>query len=148
MKKTDRTKIALSLILAMIMLIGMLVPSFADTRFTDVKNNAYYFDAVEWAVDKGITNGTSETTFSPNNVCTRAQIVTFLYRFDGSTPVTASVPFEDVKPTDYYSTAVQWANEKGLTKGKTETTFGPNDPCTKAQAVVFLYRHASSPIFL
>lgn len=113
--------------------------------FTDVEPDAYYADAVAWAVKKSITTGTSATTFSPNDPCTRAQIVTFLWRAAGSPKVTASCPFTDVSVDSYYYDAVLWAVEQGITSGTSATTFGPNAACTRAQAVTFLYRYKKSP---
>lgn len=109
--------------------------------FNDVKSGDYFYDAVNWAVEKGITTGTSATTFSPNASCTRAQIVTFLWRASGSPePKTASNPFTDVAANAYYCKAVLWAVENGITTGTSATTFSPNAPCTRAQGVTFLWR--------
>ena len=109
--------------------------------FNDVKPGDYFYDAVNWAVEKGITTGTSATTFSPNASCTRAQIVTFLWRASGSPdPKTASNPFTDVAANAYYCKAVLWAVENGITTGTSATTFSPNAPCTRAQGVTFLCR--------
>ena len=117
-------------------------PEPASTRnpFTDVKSDAYYYKAVLWAVEQGITVGTTDTTFSPNATCTRAQIVTFLWRDSGSEAVQTAVPFEDVKRGMYYYNAVTWAVKNGITSGTTATTFSPNNDCTRAQIVTFLYR--------
>ena len=109
--------------------------------FNDVKSGDYFYDAVNWAVEKGITTGTSATTFSPNASCTRAQIVTFLWRASGSPePKTASNPFTDVAANAYYCKAVMWAVENGITTGTSATTFSPDAPCTRAQGVTFLWR--------
>ena len=109
--------------------------------FNDVKSGDYFYDAVNWAVEKGITTGTSATTFSPNASCTRAQIVTFLWRASGSPePKTASNPFTDVAANAYYCKAVLWAVENGITTGTSATTFSPGAPCTRAQGVTFLWR--------
>lgn len=109
--------------------------------FNDVKPGDYFYDAVNWAVEKGITTGTSATTFSPNASCTRAQIVTFLWRASGSPePNTASNPFTDVAANAYYCKAVLWAVENGITTGTSATTFSPGAPCTRAQGVTFLWR--------
>ena len=109
--------------------------------FNDVKPGDYFYDAVNWAVEKGITTGTSATTFSPNASCTRAQIVTFLWRASGSPePKTASNPFTDVAANAYYCKAVLWAVENGITTGTSATTFSPDAPCTRGQSVTFLYR--------
>lgn len=109
--------------------------------FNDVKSGDYFYDAVNWAVEKGITTGTSATTLSPNASCTRAQIVTFLWRASGSPePKTASNPFTDVAANAYYCKAVLWAVENGITTGTSATTFSPDAPCTRAQGVTFLWR--------
>jgi len=109
--------------------------------FTDVDKDAYYYDAVLWAVEKGITTGTSATTFSPDAVCTRAQIVTFLFRTTGYNKVTYNHGFEDVAADAYYISAVSWAAIFGVTNGTSETTFSPDAVCTRAQAATFLYRY-------
>ena len=116
-------------------------PASSESPFSDVKEGAYYYNAVLWAVEKGITNGTSDKTFSPDETCTRAQIVTFLWRYEEQ-PASAgtSNPFADVKPSAYFGSAVLWAVEKGITNGTSATTFDPEDTCTRAQVVTFLYR--------
>ncbi len=108
--------------------------------FSDVASSAYYYDAVLWAVEKGITSGTSATTFSPDAPCTRAQVVTFLWRYFGHLPMSGTNPFTDVKSGEYYRDAVLWALAKGVTQGETATTFGPDNTCTRGQIVTFLYR--------
>ncbi len=114
--------------------------------FTDVPTDAYFRDAVEWAVGEGITGGTSATTFSPYNVCTRAQAVTFLWRADGSPkPENSRNPFTDVKAGSYYYDAVLWAVEQGITSGTTPTTFSPDATCTRGQIVTFLYHSWGDP---
>lgn len=113
--------------------------------FTDINVGDWYYDAVAWAVDQGITVGTSTTTFSPDVSCTRAQIVTFLWRTDGSPKVTGENPFTDVKAGDYYYDAVLWAVSRGITTGTSATTFSPDTVCTRAQAVTFLHRAAGTP---
>lgn len=118
----------------------------AEGTFADVSPDAYYADAVEWAVANGITGGTTATTFSPNNPCTRAHAVTFLWRAAGEPePETTAMPFTDVAEGAYYYDAVLWAMENGITEGTTETTFSPDAPCTRAQIVTFLWRSAGSP---
>lgn len=118
----------------------------SSNPFTDVSADAYYHDAVLWAVEKGITSGTSATTFSPNTVCTRAQAVTFLWRAAGSPePGIAENPFTDVASDSYYYKAVLWAVEKGITSGTSATTFSPNVTCSRAQIVTFLWRGQQSP---
>ena len=126
----------------------ILVKPVLNNPFTDVSESAYYYDAVLWAVnhDPQITNGTSATTFSPDAPCTRGQVVTFLWRASGCpTPKSTSNPFRDVKTTDYYYTAVLWAAENGITTGTSATTFSPNDPCTRAHVVTFLWRAQKEP---
>ncbi len=108
--------------------------------FTDVPAGSYYYDAVLWAVENGITEGTSDTTFSPNMTCTRAQIVAFLWRSEKSPAAGTANPFADVKSTAYYAGAVLWAVKENITKGTTSTTFSPNADCTRAQIVTFLWR--------
>ena len=115
--------------------------------FTDVPADAYYADAVAWAVENGITNGTSATTFGPDVSCTRAQMVTFLWRAAGSPePTTANNPFTDVQSDAYYYDAVLWAVEQGITSGTSATTFSPDATVTRGQTVTFLWRQAGSPV--
>ena len=114
--------------------------------YRDVSKDSYYYDAVQWASNKGITNGVADGVFAPDWVCTRGQIVTFLWRSVGSpAPKTAKMPFADVAEDAYYAQAVLWAVENGITKGTSETTFSPDQTCTRAHAVAFLYRLAGSP---
>ena len=114
--------------------------------FIDVPAGSYYEDAVVWAVEKGITSGTSAVTFDPNGNCTRAQAVTFLWRAAGSpAPKTKVMPFADVKAGSYYYDAVLWAVENGITKGSSDTMFSPDATCTRAQIVTFLWRAGGSP---
>ena len=114
--------------------------------FIDVPAGSYYEDAVIWAVDKGITTGTSATTFNPNGICTRAQAVTFLWRAAGSPAAkSGAMPFADVKAGSYYYDAVLWAVEQGITKGTSDTMFSPDATCTRAQIVTFLWRANGSP---
>lgn len=108
--------------------------------FTDVQADAYYYDAVLWAVEKGVTSGTSATTFSPDATVTRGQTVTFLYRNAGSPEVSGTMPFTDVEADAYYAKAVQWAVQQKITTGTSETTFSPMSDCTRGQIVTFLYR--------
>ena len=120
--------------------------SLDEMNFTDVKKSDYFYDAVVWAVNNGVTTGTSATTFSPSAACTRAQVVTFLWRAAGEpAPKSYSNPFTDVKRSDYYYEAVLWAVEKGITTGTSTTTFSPSAACTRAQVVTFLYRAAGEP---
>ena len=112
----------------------------AATSFADVPANAYFADAVKWAVENGVTNGLSDTMFGPYESCTRAQIVTFLWRAAGSPEPKTMSSFTDVPASAYYAKAVAWAVENGITNGMTETTFAPNATCTRGQSVTFLYR--------
>ena len=108
--------------------------------FTDVDEDDYYYDAVQWAVANGVTTGTTSTRFSPDTICTRAQMVTFLWRAVGSPAASGTLPFTDVSTDAYYYDAVRWAVANGITRGTTSTTFSPARGCTRAQIVVFLYR--------
>ncbi len=115
-------------------------PTSTRNPFSDVKPSDYYYNAVLWAVEKGITNGTSPTTFSPNSPCTRGQVVTFLWRYAGMPKTSGSNPFSDVKTGEYYYDAVLWASGKNVTNGTSPTTFSPNNTCTRGQIVTFLFR--------
>ena len=106
----------------------------------DVLPGSYCYDAVAWALENGITKGTSDTTFSPDATCSRAQIVAFLWRSEKSPAAGTANPFADVKSTAYYADAVLWAVKENITKGTTSTTFSPNADCTRAQIVTFLWR--------
>jgi hypothetical protein len=119
---------------------GSPEPETRAMPFADIPVGSYYYDAVLWAVENGITKGTSDTTFSPNMTCTRAQIVAFLWRSEKSPAAGTANPFADVKSTAYYADAVLWAAKEDITKGTTNTTFSPNADCTRAQIVTFLYR--------
>ena len=112
--------------------------------FIDVPAGSYYEDAVIWAVDKGITTGMSAAAFDPNGSCTRAQIVTFLWRAAGSPEPKTMKGFDDVASNAYYAKAVAWAVENGITTGTSASKFSPNDPCTRTQAVTFLFRYAAA----
>ena len=117
-----------------------------DGWFEDVAKDAYYYEAVKWAVKNGVTTGVSKTRFDPNGDCTRAQIVTFLWRAAGSPePETRENPFTDVSASAYYYKAVLWAIENGITFGTSRTTFSPDEPCTRAQCVAFLHRWLGEP---
>ena len=109
--------------------------------FYDVPNDAYYYEAVKWAAENGITGGVGNSLFAPNQPCTRAQIVTFLWRVAGSPVVNYLMPFTDVDEGAYYAEAVRWAASTGIVTGLTETTFGTNDGCTRAQAATMIYRY-------
>ena len=137
---------------AVLMALGLSAPAFAGqyltgrdnvTRFTDVSESAYYYDAVKWAVEKNITTGTTRSTFSPNELCTRAQAVTFLWRAIGSpAPVSDSVSrFRDVPKNAYFRNAVSWTTDYEVVSGKTDTIFDPEDFCTRGQFVTMLYRY-------
>ena len=119
---------------------GSPEPETRTMPFTDIPVGSYYYDAVLWAVENGITKGTSDTTFTPNMTCTRAQIVAFLWRSEKSPAAGTANPFADVKSTAYYADAVLWAVKENITKGTTNTTFSPDADCTRAQIVTFLYR--------
>ena len=117
-----------------------------ENPFTDVAETDFYYDAVLWALEEGVTAGTSDNTFSPYNPCQRAQVVTFLWRAMGCPePVSAENPFTDVKETDFYYKAVLWAVEQGITNGMTANTFGPYGICNRAQVVTFLHRALGKP---
>ncbi len=119
---------------------GSPKPETRTMPFTDIPAGSYYYDAVLWTVENGITKGTSDTTFSPNMTCTRAQIVTFLWRSEKSPAAGTANPFADVKSTAYYADAVLWAVKEDITRGTTSTAFSPNTDCTRAQIVTFLWR--------
>lgn len=117
-------------------------------NFIDVKTTDYFYNSVKWAVGKNITNGTSSTTFSPYKSCTRAEIVTFLWRAAGSPePTITRNPFRDVNAVTHssYYKAILWASQKGITSGTSATAFSPDQVCTRAQIVTFLYRYAGQP---
>ena len=119
---------------------GSPKPETRTMPFTDIPAGSYYYDAVLWAVENGIAKGTSDTTFSPNMTCSRAQIVTFLWRSEKSPAAGTANPFADVKSTAYYADAVLWAVKEDITRGTTNTTFSPDADCTRAQIVTFLWR--------
>ena len=112
--------------------------------FYDVPNDAYYYEAVKWAAENGITGGVGNSLFAPNQPCTRAQIVTFLWRVAGSPVVNYLMPFTDVDEGAYYAEAVRWAASTGIVTGLTESTFGTNGICTRAQAAAMIYRYAQA----
>lgn len=128
---------------------GTMAITIAQTmNFTDVKAGDFFYEPVKWAVNNKITNGTSSTTFSPYKTCTRAEIVTFLWRAAGSPePTITRNPFKDVNAVTHssYYKAILWASQKGITSGTTATTFSPDQVCTRAQIVTFLYRYAGQP---
>ena len=120
---------------------GCPEPTLTQNPFTDIKTTAYYYKAVLWAVENGITAGTTATTFSPKKTCTRGQVVTFLWRAAGSPePTQTTHPFTDVSESAYYYKAMLWAVEQGVTNGLTPTTFGPGKDCNRGQVVTFLFR--------
>ena len=113
--------------------------------FTDVSPNAYYYDAVAWAVEKGVANGTGDTTFTPDRTVSRGEMITFLWRAAGSPAAEGENPFTDVTETDYYYQAALWAVQNGIAKGSSATTFSPLEPVTRAQAVTFQWRASGAP---
>lgn len=119
---------------------GSPVPKNTTMPFDDVADNAYYRDAVLWAVENGITSGTSATTFGPDVACSRAQIMTFLWRTEGSPVVSDSSSFTDVPVVSYYADAVNWAADNNITAGTSATTFGSDDICNRGQIVTFLFK--------
>ncbi|MBQ9661822.1 MAG: leucine-rich repeat protein [Oscillospiraceae bacterium] len=124
--------------------MGSPEPSPASNPFTDVKDSDYFYKPVLWAKEKGVTSGTSATTFSPGKACTRGQIMTFLWIALGRPePASQSNPFTDVSTGDYYYKPVLWAVENGITSGTSATTFSPGKACTRAQAMTFLYKAMS-----
>ena len=129
------------------MFIGAIVAFLKEVEtspFSDVSTSAYYYEAVKWAQEKGITGGIGNGLFGPNQPCTRAQIVTFLWRAAGSPVVNYAMNMSDVPEGSYYAEAVRWALSEGITTGTTENTFSPDSKCTRAQAVAFLFRYAAS----
>lgn len=122
---------------------GSPTPKSSTMVFKDVVADAYYYNAVLWGVENGLIKGTDATTFSPDAICSRAQFVTLLWRSQASPAVAVGTvnPFTDVKADTYFANAVLWAVNNGLTKGTSETTFSPDDSCTRAQMVTFLYRY-------
>ena len=122
-----------------------LKPEAAPSSFTDVPAGAWFAEPVAWAVEQGITTGTSAETFSPDQACTRAQVVTFLWRAMGQPQAFGAAEFTDVEKGSWYEDAVAWAVEQGITTGTSMTTFSPNDPCTRGQVVTFLWRAVGQP---
>ncbi len=119
---------------------GSPKPLNAEVSFTDISETEYYYDAVIWAAERGITGGVGENRFAPNDKCTRAQIVCFMHRMEGMPEVSSVSPFRDVPPTMYYANSVAWAVENGITAGTSATTFSPHNDCSRGQIVSFLYR--------
>ena len=124
--------------------IAAFLKEVETSPFSDVSTSAYYYEAVKWAQEKGITGGIGNGLFGPNQPCTRAQIVTFLWRAAGSPVVNYAMNMSDVPEGSYYDEAVRWALSEGITTGTTENTFSPDSECTRAQAVAFLFRYAAS----
>jgi hypothetical protein len=117
-----------------------------ENPFVDIVEGSYYYDAVLWAVEDGVTTGTSDTTFTPNGTCTRAEAVTFLWRAAGSPePKSTTTPFTDVDESEYYYKAVLWATEEGITLGTSDTTFSPSKTCSRAEIVTLLWRASGKP---
>ena len=119
---------------------GSPEPENAANPFTDIEASDYYYKAVLWAVEQGRTKGTSEKTFSPKDICTRGQVVTFLYRATSGSVSAVKTAFTDVDTNAYYADPVAWAVEKKVTNGVTATTFAPSSDCTRGQIVTFIYR--------
>lgn len=139
--KTKKT--LLVFVLALAMVLGLCTPiTVAADGFADVPDSAYYAEPVRWAVENSITVGTSATTFSPDEKCTTAQILTFLWRAMGKPTTKCENPFTDVKESDYYYSAALWAYENEIVSGN---TLGPNTPCTRSQTVTYLWKCAGKP---
>ena len=120
---------------------GAPEPKTQINPFADVRETAFYYKAVLWAVENGVTNGISASSFGPTETCTRGQVVTFLWRALGAPePKSSCNPFTDVRKSAFYFSAVLWAVENGITKGTTETSFSPQRDCTRGQVVTFLHR--------
>ena len=114
--------------------------------FEDVEESDYFYDAVRWAVEHGITEGTSDTTFAPKDYCSRGQVITFLWKAMGSPePQSSSHPFTDIPEDAYYTKAVLWAAEQNIASGTSESTFSPNAPCARAQVMTFLWKLKGQP---
>ena len=137
----------LSLLLALCTVLSILPFGAAAADFQDVASDAYYRDAVQWALkhDPQITRGTGASTFSPNDTCKRCEVVTFLWRAFGAKKAEGKNVFTDVKDTDYYRDAAVWASAEGITAGTSAATFSPNDPCTREQVATFLWRASGKP---
>ena len=156
MYKRNLIKKIMLFALAMVLVFGM-IPAFADEvdelpaggteyYFNDVPEDSYYFDAVYWALDRYVTNGTSYNTFSPEKICTRAQVMTFLWRVKGEPePFSAENPFKDVPKNSWYEQAVLWAVGAGITNGTSATTFSPDKVCNYAEILTFLWRANGAP---
>ncbi|MBE6726487.1 MAG: S-layer homology domain-containing protein [Ruminococcaceae bacterium] len=146
MKRNLTTKLSGALVLAVVTAVLLAVGAGADS-FADVPADSYYAPAVLWALDNGVTTGTSVTTFSPSDTCTRGQVVTFLWRASGRPePKAKSCPFTDVAPGSYYEKAVLWAVEQGITNGTSAKEFSPDALCTSAHILTFLWRSLGQPV--
>ncbi len=144
MKRKRRSILTMALLTALASIL--LATAAAGAGFTDVPADSYYAPSVLWALDNGVTTGTSDTTFSPENTCTRGQVVTFLWRVSGCPePAAAACPFRDVAPGSYYEKAVLWAVEQGITNGTSATEFSPDALCTSAHILTFLWRALGKP---
>ena len=139
----------LAILLTLCMALSLLPFAASAASFQDVKPDAYYYDAVDWAVshDPQITNGTGNGLFSPDNTCKRCEVVTFLWRAFGAEKMTGENPFADVKTTDYFYDAVLWAVENEITNGVDKTHFGPDSACTREQVATFLWRASGKPAY-
>ncbi len=142
MKRTILIVIAICITLSCLSAVNI---ANAQLPFRDVKKSAYYYSAVEWAVNSGVTSGMTATTFEPNTKCTRGQVVSFLFRASGNSPVNTANPFTDVKSNKFYYQPVLWAVSKNITSGTSATTFSPSKNCTRAEVVCFLWRVAGCP---
>ena len=140
-----RCKRLFSVLLVIAMAVALFVVPASAAEFKDVKTTDYFYPAVQWAVKNGITAGTTATTFGPEDSCTRAQVMTFLWRSNSSPKEEFSNPFNDVRSTDWYYRPIMWAVSKGITAGTSVNTFGPTEKCTRAQVMTFLWRNAGSP---
>ena len=139
----------LAILLTLCAILTLLPFGASAAGFQDVKPDAYYYHAVDWAVnhDPQITNGTGNGLFSPDGTCKRCEVVTFLWRAFGAEKMTGENPFADVKTTDYFYDAVLWAVENGVTNGTSAVAFSPNDPCTREQVATFLWRASGKPSY-
>jgi hypothetical protein len=147
MEVTKMKRKIISLFSCFVLMLSMVTTAFAANQFTDVSKHDYFYESVMWALDNGITSGTTTTTFSPYATCTRGQVATFLWRMKGQPePTTINNPFDDVKESDYFYKAVLWAVEQGITVGTSKTTFSPSNNCTYAQVITFLWRAEGEPL--
>ncbi|MBQ3378439.1 MAG: S-layer homology domain-containing protein [Clostridia bacterium] len=145
-KKTALKSFVALALFAVLFFVSGFSAMGAGASFGDVSASDYYCDAVNWAVDMGITTGVSDTMFAPGETCTRAQMVSFLWRAVGKPKAGSNAPvFSDVSKSDYYYTAVMWAAGHGITLGASDGRFDPDGSCTRAQAVSFIYRAMGEP---